>query len=329
MWHHNKVTVGLITKNNGTTIRNVIEDAFFTGFVDEVVVADIGSKDRTVSEVSYTKSRVLTSRDYKDAFNQIIEKSEGSLVIFADPNGYIPGTEVSKLLPYSLDCNAVFTSRLYWLGNEDFSKGKKFWNKNIKLGKKISSQLETVIFNDVNSMLFLLNKKALRHEGFRYLMKKEFFVFETMINVLQQGISHIQIPCEFHSSLESTDSELFSSFVDYHKMKKLISLLNKSPGKRVMINKYLTNEEREKAKESDSEHIDPILIKKRIAQMRKKLGIADNSTISLEVKKELEKAVKNVSKSTSTGKKRLTIQEELEKLKKLEAGLKSKSYKKE
>ena len=320
MWHNKKVSVCIITKDNGTSIRDLIEDIFHTGFVDEVLVADTGSRDRTISEISYTKARIITARDYVNAFYQTIEKSTGNYAIFIDPSGLIPGDEVAKLLPYSKEQNAVFTSRMGWLGFGLSKADKKYSNYNKKIGNKISSTLETVLFDDVNSYLFLLDKDILDVEKFKFSLGKNLFVFEIMKNSLENGLSHIQIPCEFHSSLESTDSKLFS-FFNMHQMKKAISNIDKSFRRKALRNLSKNHDEPET--EDGGESLNPEIIKQRIASLRKRLGAADESTASLEAKKKIENAVKKISKPTLTQGK-LTLEEELIELKKLEIGLSSK-----
>lgn len=318
MWNNKQVTVGIITRNNGATIRNVIEDVFYTGFVDEVIVTDVSSRDRTISEISYTKARMLSVRNHVDAFNQIMDKSNGDYVIFLDPRGYIPGTEVPKLLPYSLDSNAVFTSRVTWLGSDVPKSDKKYLRNNRKLGENISKRLATVNFNDVNSSLFLLRKSFVSNDKFKFFENQDFFVFEAMMNSFQHGFSHIQIPCEFHSSLEETDARLFSSPINIWKMRKAISLLEKSFKRKIKI-RYEDNNIIESINDNEDDHINPILIKKRITELRKRLGATDDSIASQEVKKKLDGAVNKIRKSSV--KEKLTLEEEYAALEKLEAGL--------
>ncbi len=325
MWHNKKVSVCIITKDNGATIRSLVEDIFHTGFVDEVLIADTGSRDRTISEISYTRARIITARNYIDAFYQTIEKSIGNYAIFISPEDIIPGEDVVKLLPYSKEQNAVFTSRMAWIGCGLSKPDKRFYSYNKKIGYIISSTLETVMFDDINSYLFMLDKDVLDIEKFKFSLGRDFFIFEIMMNSLETGLSHIQIPCEFHSSLEATDARLFS-FGTIHKMKKSIKNIDKSFKRKAQRNLNRRHGEKDTGKE-EGESLDPEVIKQRIADLRKRLGAADETTASNDAKKKIESAMKKVSKPASAHGK-LTLEEELIELKKLEVGLSSERSKK-
>lgn len=307
MWHSKKVSVVLITRNNGETIRSVVDDAYYTGFADEVIVVDTGSNDRTISEVSYTKARVLTAKTLHDAFFSALERSEGDFVIFADPIGIIPGNQIANLLPYGSTYNAVFTTRIPWIGaNVDDAFYVKMHQK---FGWMITKELETVLIDDLNAPMFLL-RKPVNPDTFHFENPNK-FIFEIMLNVLKNGITHIQVPVQYHGSLHQNDKHLFD-FKGKTQLKKAIKNIHKK------FSKELIEEEHD---------LDPRIVKERIRNLRKKLGAFDEPSVSIETRKELDDAIQSVVSGTKVETKKLSLDDEYQMVKELDAGLHTKKVK--
>lgn len=330
MWHKHKVSVVLVTKNNGSSIRDVVESLFYTGFIDEVLAIDIGSRDETLSELSYTKARVLNAESFQDAFIIGMDRTRGNLIIFADSNNLIPASEVKNFLPYSDSYHIVFSSRTSWLGYNIAKTDKKYFDQNVKLGFEFSKHFESVLYTDINSSMFMIRKDTSEFRKFKFEMNKEFFIFELMLNALRLGLCNIQIPVEFHSDLKTVDEFLLGSRKNVRIMNKLIKSNEKK-----LSHKSLTSSKKSKVTShtvgvqleasNDDEKLDPEWVKKRIRDLRAKLGASEEKPfVSKNIKSELDDAVASImagSKDPVIEEKKLSIEDQYKILKDLDAGL--------
>ena len=60
MYESRRVSVVLPAYNEEPFIRQAVEQFYATGVVDEVIVVDNNSRDRTAAEASLTSARVVT-----------------------------------------------------------------------------------------------------------------------------------------------------------------------------------------------------------------------------------------------------------------------------
>ena len=59
MWNSRTVSIVLPAYNEENYIRPAVEDFFIDGIVDEVIVVDNNSRDRTAEEAMATRARVV------------------------------------------------------------------------------------------------------------------------------------------------------------------------------------------------------------------------------------------------------------------------------
>jgi len=114
------VSVILPAYNEEQSIRAAVEDFFATGVVDEVIVVDNNSRDRTATEAALTSARVVTetSQGYGYALRRGLREASGDLVVMAEPDGTFVAKDVLKLLAYADDfdmvCGTRTTRELIW-----------------------------------------------------------------------------------------------------------------------------------------------------------------------------------------------------------------------
>src|SRR5204862_7578235 len=109
------------------------EDFFLDGVIDEVIVVDNNSRDRTAAEASATRARVVreTAQGYGHALRRGLREATGDLVIMAEPDGTFVGRDVLKLLAYAEDfemvCGTRTTRELIWKQrSEERRVGKEY-----------------------------------------------------------------------------------------------------------------------------------------------------------------------------------------------------------
>ena len=120
MYGGKTVSVVFPAYNEEQYIRAAVEDFFIPGVVDEIVVVDNNSRDRTHEEAARTKARVVleTAQGYGHALRRGLREATGDLVIMAEPDSTFVGRDVLKLLAYSDDfdmvCGTRTTRELIW-----------------------------------------------------------------------------------------------------------------------------------------------------------------------------------------------------------------------
>src|SRR5262245_30056566 len=113
MWNSKTVGIVLPAYNGEKAFRPAVEDFFVDGVVDEVIVVDNNSRDRTAEEAMATRARVVreTAQGYGHALRRGLREATGDLVIMAEPDGTFVGRDVMKLLAYADDLEMVWGRR--------------------------------------------------------------------------------------------------------------------------------------------------------------------------------------------------------------------------
>src|SRR5678816_2763203 len=120
MWNSRTVSIVLPAYNEEKYIPPAGEDFFIDGVVDEVIVVDNNSRDRTAEEAMATRARVVreTAQGYGHALRRGLREATGDLVIMAEPDGTFIARDVHKLLAYADDfdmvCGTRTTRELIW-----------------------------------------------------------------------------------------------------------------------------------------------------------------------------------------------------------------------
>jgi glycosyltransferase involved in cell wall biosynthesis len=119
---HRGKTVSVVfpAYNEEQYIRPAIEDFLISDVVDEIVVVDNNSRDRTAAQAAATPARVVTEtrQGYGFALRRGLAEATGDIVILAEPDGTFIGRDVLKLLAYADDfdmvCGTRTTRELIW-----------------------------------------------------------------------------------------------------------------------------------------------------------------------------------------------------------------------
>jgi glycosyltransferase involved in cell wall biosynthesis len=103
MWNKEKVSVVIPARNEEETVREIITEVFATGVVDEIIVVDNNSTDKTKDEILKTKARYVfeTQKGYGNALRRGIKEATGDFIVFFDADGNFPAEDILKLLPYT------------------------------------------------------------------------------------------------------------------------------------------------------------------------------------------------------------------------------------
>jgi glycosyltransferase involved in cell wall biosynthesis len=194
------VSVVFPAYNEAQNIRPAIEDFFVAGVVDEVVVVDNNSRDRTAEEAAQTPARVVreTAQGYGHALRRGLREATGDLVILAEPDGTFVGRDVTKLLAYADDfdmvCGTRTTRELLW---EQANMGWFLRVGNWAVAKLIQFLYDGPSLSDCGCTLRLIHRTAVERIAGDLSVGGSHFLPEMVIVGLKRGLRVIEIPVNY------------------------------------------------------------------------------------------------------------------------------------
>jgi len=200
MYGDKRVSVVLPAYNEESHIRTAVEDFLASGVVDEVVVVDNNSRDRTAEEARKTAARLVSepAQGYGHALRRGLREAEGDLVILAEPDGTFIGRDVLKLLAYSEDfdmvCGTRTTRELIW---EQANMGWFLRTGNWAVAKALQFLHDGPSLSDCGCTLRLIRRSALERIQGRLTVGGSHFLPEMVILALRDRLRVIEIPVNY------------------------------------------------------------------------------------------------------------------------------------
>ena len=200
MYGDKRVSVVLPAYNEETHIRRAVGDFFLSGIVDEIVVVDNNSSDRTAEEAAMTPARVVSeaAQGYGHALRRGLREATGELLILAEPDGTFVGRDILKLLAYSDDfdlvCGTRTTRELIW---EQANMGWFLRIGNWTVAKLIQILHDGPSLTDCGCTLRLIRRSALKQIGDQFTVGGSHFLPEMVILSLKNGLRVIEVPVNY------------------------------------------------------------------------------------------------------------------------------------
>jgi glycosyltransferase involved in cell wall biosynthesis len=202
MYEGRSVSVVLPAYNEERYIRSAVEDFFSTGVVDEVVVVDNNSRDRTAEEAAVTRARVVreSNQGYGHALRRGLREATCDLVIMAEPDGTFVGRDVLKLLAYAEDfdmvCGTRTTRELIW------DQANMGWF--LRVGNWFVAKLIQVLYDgpsltDCGCTLRLIHRPAIARIVGDLTVGGSHFLPEMVIAGLKRGLRIVEVPVNYRS----------------------------------------------------------------------------------------------------------------------------------
>ncbi len=122
MWNNHRVSIILPAYNEGRNIARAVEQFLTLEAVDEVLVVDNNSRDRTAAAAVEAGARVIPERcqGYGFALRRGLAEAAGDLLVLCEPDGTFEPRDLHKLLAYADDFDLVLgtrtTQELIWRG---------------------------------------------------------------------------------------------------------------------------------------------------------------------------------------------------------------------
>ena len=202
MYGTRTVSVVFPAYNEEQHIRRAVEDFFVPGVVDEIVVVDNNSKDRTRVEAESTAARVVSeaAQGYGNALRRGLREAKGDVIILAEPDGTFVGRDVLKLLAYCDDfdmvCGTRTTRELIWA---QANMGWFLRVGNWAVAKLLQFLHDGPSLSDCGCTLRLIRREALTTFADKLTVGGSHFLPEMVILALKHGVSVIEVPVNYRS----------------------------------------------------------------------------------------------------------------------------------
>ena len=200
MWDDKRVSVVLMTYAERDSIREVIEDFFATGLVDEVLVIDNNAQEGTAEEVAHTNARLVHEpvQGYGHATRRGLLEASGDIIVLAEPDGTFLAEDILKLLVYSRECDVVFGTRttreLVWAG----ANMARFlrWG-NWAVAKLIEALYNTSHLSDVGCTYKLLRSQTAKQVADAMTVGGSHAGVEIMLLTILSGARFVEVPVNY------------------------------------------------------------------------------------------------------------------------------------
>ena len=204
MWKDKNITIVFPAYNEEENIAEAVRDFLKVGIVDEVIVVDNNSKDRTAEYANEAGARVVREQrqGYGAALTRGLKEAKGDLIIMAEPDGTFTSADIFKLLAYEGDfdvvCGTRTTRELIW---EEANMGWFMRFGNIIVAKMVEWLFDGPSLSDCGCTLRLLHKKSRDIIVPNLTVTGSHFVPEVVILSLLAGLRVIEIPVNYRGRI--------------------------------------------------------------------------------------------------------------------------------
>lgn len=200
MWQNKKVSVVFPAYNEEENIVHAIDDFFSCEYVDEIVVVDNNSTDKTAELVKTTKAKLVreTNQGLGWAIRRGLKEATGDYIIVTEPDGTFIGKDILKLLVYSDEFDVVLGTRtsktLIW--KKANMRGLLRW------GNLVAAKILEVLFNgpsltDLGCTMRLIKKDKLNLIINKFTVGGSHCNPELVILALLHNFKVVEIPVNY------------------------------------------------------------------------------------------------------------------------------------
>jgi len=228
MYNNSKVSLIIPAYNEEATIASVIQDFKPRESLDEIIIVDNNSKDRT-GEIARAEGATVieeTRQGYGCALRAGMDKAQGDILILSEADGSFHSSDIKKFLAYMEDADMVVGTRTT---KQMIDQGARM-NFIIRMANVLWAKLLQMLW-------FITNETRFTDVGctYRAIWKESYekirpglkatgpdFSPEMMAEALQQRLKIVEIPVKY---FQRTGGESKHSVSYYHLAKTALMML--------------------------------------------------------------------------------------------------------
>lgn len=200
MWHGKSVSVVIPALNEEEGVAGVIKDFLKTGVVDEVVIIDNRSTDRTAEIARKAGARIVPERrrGYGSAVQRALKEGACDYLVLCESDATFEAKDIFKLLAYADDFDYVQGTRtastlIHTGANMGFFLKWGNW----AVGKTLELLFRGPNLTDMGCGFRLIKREALRHIQPYFSVRGSHFAPEITTLVLLSKIRMVEIPLNY------------------------------------------------------------------------------------------------------------------------------------
>ncbi len=213
MWEGRQVSIVFPAYNEEAGIAAAVRDFLACPAVDEVVVVDNNSRDRTAALAAEAGARVVneTRQGYGNALRRGLREARGDYIVLAEPDGTFVGRDVLKLLAYAGDFDMVMgtrtTQELIW---REANMGWFLRVGNVAVAKLLQYLFDGPSLSDCGCTMRLIRREAADRIQDQLTVGSSHFLPEMVVLALLEGLRVIEVPVNYRGRLG--ESKITGSF---------------------------------------------------------------------------------------------------------------------
>jgi glycosyltransferase involved in cell wall biosynthesis len=212
-----KVSVVIPAYNEEKSISNVVKD-FSKPYVDEIIVVDNNSTDRTAELARKAGARVVKEikQGYGYAIQRGLREAKGEIIFVTEADQTFVGKDMEKLLAYIEDADMVLGTRTCMqLVDKNANMGLFLRWGNIFIAKVLELLYGNVRLTDVGCTFRAIRKKALKKIINKFKVGGSHFSPEMILEALKANLKIIEVPVNYRQRVgkgKITSASKFKAF---------------------------------------------------------------------------------------------------------------------
>lgn len=207
MWKNKTISVAIPAYNEEETVGLIVRQFKDLGYIDEIVLVDNNSRDKTAERARAAGARVVREerQGYGFALQRGLREASGDLIVLSEADGNFDAKDTLKLLAYADDFDFVKGTRtrkeLYEPGVMPPFMSFCINVGNVFVAKMVQFLWRGPVFTDAGCTMRLIKKEALGRILPYLTVGQAHFLAQMMTLATMAKIKTIEVPVHFKRRL--------------------------------------------------------------------------------------------------------------------------------